>query len=88
VWAKNGKELYYFESSRLMAVQVDARTDFNFKPPMILFESPYTRGGQPPSYDVAADGRFIMIKASNPRATAAPLTIVLNWAEKLRAPGR
>lgn len=83
VWARNGGELYYLEGNRLMAVAVDARTEFNFKPAMLLFESTYVRGGQPPSYDVAADGRFLMIKSASPRAGVTPLTIVLNWTDKL-----
>jgi Tol biopolymer transport system component len=84
VWARNGRELFYLEGIKMMSVTIDARDGFTFKPAALLFESTYVHGGQPPSYDVAADGRFIMIKATNPRATAAPVTIVLNWAEKLR----
>ena len=84
IWARNGRELFYLEGTKLMSVAVDARTDFSFKPAAVLFDSPYVRGGQPPSYDVAPDGRFVMIKAANPRASVTPVTIVLNWAEKLR----
>jgi Tol biopolymer transport system component len=83
VWARSGKELYYLEAAKLMAVAIEARADFNFKPAAFLFESNYVRGGQPPSYDVAADGRFIMIKSANSRAGTSPMTVVLNWADKL-----
>ena len=38
--------------------------------------------GQPPSYDVAADGRFLMIKPTG--ETDAPISVILNWSE---APG-
>ncbi len=50
--------------------------------PALLFESNYVHGGQPPSYDVAADGRFLMIKSANAQAPATPITIVLNWARR------
>ena len=83
VWARSGKELYYLEGAKLMSVAIEARADLNFKPAAFLFESSYVRGGQPPSYDVAADGRFIMIKSANSRAGTSPMTVVLNWADKL-----
>ncbi len=62
VWAKNGRELYYLQDNVMMAVAVDAASDFNFKPAIRLFETSHRRSNQPPSYDVAADGRFVMLK--------------------------
>ena len=84
VWARHGRELFYLEGNKMMSVAVETRETFSFKPPTALFESSYIRAGQPPSYDVAADGRFIMIKASAQRG-GAPVTVVVNWAEKLLA---
>jgi Tol biopolymer transport system component len=82
VWAKNGRELYYLEGNKLMSVAVEARADFNFKPPALLFENNYVRGGQPPSYDVAADGRFLVIKSATAQAATSPITVILNWARR------
>ena len=79
VWARNGRELYYLEGNKLMAVAVDTTSDFNFKAPVLLFEFRYQRSRQPPSYDVARDGRFLVIKPS--KATAPPITVVSNWAQ-------
>jgi eukaryotic-like serine/threonine-protein kinase len=83
VWARNGKELYYIEGGSIMAVPVEAGASFNFKPAVRLFESTYTRNDQPPSYDVTADGRFVMLKPDNggPR----PISVILNWQERLRS---
>jgi Tol biopolymer transport system component len=83
VWARNGKELYYLEGRNMMSVAVDAGAAFNFKPAMRLFESTYTRDQQPPSYDVAADGRFVMIKPDS--SGKIPITVILNWQERLSA---
>src|SRR5688572_10866832 len=81
VWAKNGRELYYLQDNVMMAVAVDAASDFNFKPAIRLFETSHRRSNQPPSYDVAADGRFVMLK---PEAnTAEPITVIFNWTEML-----
>ena len=78
-WARNGRELYYLEGNKLMAVAVSAGSEFNFKPPVLLFEYRYQLSVQPPSYDVGLDGRFLVIKA----ATAKPpaITVISNWAQ-------
>jgi Tol biopolymer transport system component len=81
IWARNGRELYYLQDDDLMAVAVDTTDGFNFKPAVRLFETTHVRTGQPPSYDVTADGRFVVLK---PQATAAePITVIFNWTEML-----
>ena len=81
VWAKNGRELYYLQDKFMMAVAVDTATGFNFKPAARLFETSHIRSNQPPSYDVAPDGRFVVLK---PHTTPdEPITVILNWTEML-----
>jgi hypothetical protein len=83
VWAGSGKVLYYFDGSDMMSVAVETGGTFTFKPPTRLFESTsYMLGGDPPSYAVAADGRFVMIKPDAGGGT--PITVILNWTERLR----
>jgi Tol biopolymer transport system component len=82
LWSRNGKELYYFQGTSLVSVAVEAGSAFNFKPPTRLFESTYQRGGQPPTYDVAADGRFVMVKSESQIGNA--ISVILNWQELLR----
>ena len=79
VWARNGRELYYLEGNKLMAVAVSAGSEFNFKPPVLLFEFRYQRSRQPPSYDVGVDGRFLVIKAS--KIPPSAITVISNWAQ-------
>ena len=38
-------------------------------------------GDSPPSYDVAADGRFVMIASGD--STDIPISVILNWTELL-----
>ena len=79
VWARNGRELYYLEGNKLMAVAVETGPEFNFKPPVLLFEYRYQRSLQPPSYDVGPDGRFLVIKPS--KAEPSAITVISNWAQ-------
>ena len=82
VWAKNGRELFYMEGRRMMAVvPVGAGPSFDFKGPTPLFMSTYLHPqGSPLTYDVAADGRFLMLKRVDTATGPAPINVVLNWA--------
>jgi len=68
-----------------MAVGVAPQASFTFSPATRLFEGRFRRGGQPPSYDVASDGRFLMLKSPAAQAITAHFVVVLNWLEELRA---
>jgi serine/threonine protein kinase len=47
-----------------------------------LFEYRYPRASQPPNFQVAPDGRFLVVK---PTTRARPaITVVTNWAQTLR----
>jgi hypothetical protein len=90
VWSRNGRELFYRSGSRLLAVSVQAGQEFQFSKPTVLFDGQFefTRAGnQPPSYDVAADGRFLLLKL--PAAVESqPITVVVNWAAELERRSR
>jgi dipeptidyl aminopeptidase/acylaminoacyl peptidase len=104
VWSRDSRELYYLEGNRLIAHAVKNGSDSSFGPPAVLFDRPYFHGalfggttGVPNSpsldvvrsYDVAKDGRFIMIPSPTnptPGAGAAPgIVVVQNWVEELKA---
>jgi hypothetical protein len=82
-WSRNGREIFYLENANLMSVAVDTSKGFNFKPAVLLFErsSSYARSEQPPSYDVSADGRFVMVKSD--AAADIPISLIFNWRELL-----
>jgi serine/threonine-protein kinase len=84
IWAKNGRELYYIERRQMMVVAVQPGATFSFSPAQVLFNDVRTRSPQPPSYDVAADGRFLMIKGADEQTAAAPIVLTLNWIEELK----
>ena len=76
VWARDGGALYYIEGRRsLMQVLVNVSGGFEFTAPVRLFDADFAVYEQPPSYDVAPDGRFITaLDDSNP-----PVSVILNW---------
>ena len=78
VWAKNGRELFYEVAGKIMSVPITVSgAEFSFKPPVELFAAPTSFGiTQPPTYDVTADGYFLMVQWAD--AHPASLKVVLN----------
>ena len=49
----------------------------------MLFEGGFVQSGIR-SFDVAPDGRFVMIEANATTATSASIVVVQNWLEELK----
>jgi len=88
-WALDGRELFYLQERSMMAVAVETDSEFSFSAPLELFTGPYLFDptSRVASYDVARDGRFLMIQ---PQASAADtasqssIVVVRNWTEELK----
>jgi Tol biopolymer transport system component/predicted Ser/Thr protein kinase len=90
VWSKTGREIFYLApDGKLMAVPVDTTKGVTLGKPQVLFDaSAYFFGAIGRNYDASADGkRFIMVKdiRTPGEVRSNPLTIVLNWVERLKA---
>jgi len=83
VWAPNGRELYYVEEDRLMAVPIQPGPEFRFGKPVQLFAGMEMAQAQPPNYDVGRDGRFVVLKASQRAEAGPPFHVIVNWTSKL-----
>jgi hypothetical protein len=95
-WARTGKELYYWAADdRMMAVPTTAGAgkEFAFGRPAPLFGTkPYYLGRSPGrvpllgrQYDVAPDGRFVMIKEPPETVTELPTIVVVErWMDEVR----
>jgi serine/threonine-protein kinase len=86
-WNRNGRELFYRDGDKMMAVDISMQSAFTFGKPRMLFEGPY----EPtpityPNYDVSPDGqRFLMLKPVGQERTApTQINVVLNWTEELK----
>ena len=85
VWSPDGRELFYRESTALMAVPVETTDSFRAGLPKRLFDGPYVADNAGhASYDVSPDGtKFLMIQ--NDERGLTELRVVLNFAEELKA---
>jgi hypothetical protein len=88
LWATNGHELYYRQGDAIMKVAVQTAGEFSFEAPQQLFSGRYLQSPSAyfRSYDVARDGRFLMILPDDKGSTAVPASIVVvqNFAEELK----
>jgi serine/threonine-protein kinase len=84
-WSRGGRELFYQDlKSRIMAVEVQTSPVFRAGHPRALFELHGVTSLGPPEWDVAPDGRFLVIKTPESQATGTKLHVVENWFEELR----
>jgi serine/threonine-protein kinase len=83
VFSRDGTELYLQNDTTVFAVAIATDPAFSAGPLVPLFDGPYIDStGR--WYDVAPDGRFLMIKPGwLDGAQDVPLNVVLNWFDEL-----
>ncbi len=83
-WSHDGKELYYVEGDTLIELEVSTMPSFRVDEARRLFQHPNLSVG---SYDVAADGRFVMVENvadENTVRTKRAVRVIENWDEEFR----
>ena len=83
VWGPAGRELFYRTGSEVVAVLVGEGPPSTWSSPIALFADQYNprQGGYSRYYDVAPDGRFLMILVTS--VEGGDLVFVEHWAEEL-----
>jgi serine/threonine-protein kinase len=87
VWNPNGRELFYRQANKMMAVDVTTQPGFSAGKPKLLFEEPYLpTAATIQNYDVSPDGQhFLMVKPVEQEQSApTQINVVLNWFEELK----
>lgn len=83
-WSHSGREEFYRDGPRLMAVEVDTSGgDVRISAPRELFDRNFSSGAYITiaNYDMTPDGTFVMAEAvpGSPR-----LSVIVNWADEVR----
>jgi len=79
-WSPDGRTLYYKTPSAIMAATVVTSPSLDVSVPKLVLKGEYLQGGTN-VWDVAPDGRFLLMKA----VPAEPsIQVVLNWTEELK----
>jgi eukaryotic-like serine/threonine-protein kinase len=80
-WNPNGRELFYRNGDKIMAVDLTTSPSFGVSTPKLLFEAQdFTN-----AWDVSPDGqRFLMVKPVEQQQVATQIDVVLNWFGELK----
>ncbi len=79
VWAASGRELYYRNGDKMMAVAIETKPTFKAASPRVLFQGRYWFAGR--DYDVSPAGdRFYFIQEGPP---PTEIRIIQNWFDDL-----
>jgi len=82
LWGRSGRSLYYrTQLGDVVEVDVTTGAEFSIGARKVVLTGDYLTDSSHPNYDIAPDGRFLMLK----RAGAESQTIVVhNWGTELR----
>ena len=88
LWSPDGQELFYRGPRGMMVVPVETEPTFRAGDPEVLFDQQYYVRRSDRTYDLAPDGRFLMVKASagidDADGPATQIILVQNWFEELK----
>jgi serine/threonine protein kinase/Tol biopolymer transport system component len=78
IWDRSGRRLYYRNGDEWMRVEIASTPSFHASQPVQVMQGPYVNiPGY--SYDVAPDGRFLMLKSEYQDKKASQIEVVENW---------
>lgn len=79
-WSSDSRTIYYRNGDDMMAAKVSTGPGGAPRSPKKLFSGPYQ-----PDFDIASDGRFLMIKEpASPPLPERRIIVVLNWFQELK----
>ena len=85
LWGPDGREVFYRDGDRVIAVAVETEPSFEIQAREVLFEGAYWGEVDRTSYDIHPDGqRFLMVEELDSRESRQQINIVLNWFEELK----
>ena len=86
MWSRDGRELYFLtrDSRSLMAVGISTHPELSTSTPRELFSGNFGRvPGVPMNYDVAPDGRFLMVVEEDVPESQPQVHVILDFGEEL-----
>ena len=82
VWSRDGREIFYREDTRMMSVKFNPDTGALSTPEALFDLKAFVPDSNLATWDVGADGRFLMIEAAT-SGRREEIRVILNWTEEL-----
>jgi len=85
VWSRDGRRLYYRSGSSVMAAEIDPGARSRTGAPHRVADGTFQPGAMAglPNYDVARDGRLLMIAQTAAQAQPDNLSVTVDWFSDL-----
>jgi hypothetical protein len=84
VWNPNGRELFYRNEDKMMAVALETEGDLVLGHPTVLFERRFSPSGYADFAVTPDGGRFIALDDSVAEPAPTQLVLVQNFGEELK----
>ena len=85
VWARNGRELFFRNGDRYMAVDIGTTPAFTASRPRLMFTMRTPNAPMRTGYDVSPDGQtFVMTDTGEDDRAAGQVMLLQNWFEELK----
>ena len=82
IWSRDGSQLFYRNGRQIVSARIERTPTIRVVSRSTLFEGDYLASPNYAQYDVAPDGRFIMLK---PTGESTQITVLVNWPHTLNA---
>ena len=83
IWSRDGAQLFYRVGRQIVSARVERTPTFRVVSRSILVEGNYLASPNYAQYDVARDGRFLMLQ---PTGASTQFTVLVNWPKTVGAP--
>jgi serine/threonine protein kinase/Tol biopolymer transport system component len=84
VWSRDGRELFYRNDDKMMAVPFSGGSTPTAGPAQLLFEGHFQiSDAAVAGYDVSSERRFLMIDSKTSLRSSNRINVVLNWFDEL-----
>jgi len=84
LWASTGRELFYLNAEKVMAVPIETKPTIRAGAPRVMFQLATIFTGHPYDHSPNAE-RFVFITPSEQQGASAQIYVVLNWFEELKS---
>ena len=81
-WSTDGRELFYLEGNQVIAVTVTPGSSMSTGSPRVIATK--SDADAPGGYDVARDGRFLMVRPVQSEDVFRQINLVINWFDELK----
>ena len=84
-WGRDGRRVFIHDNAGMLEIPIDPGPPFAAGKPRILWNLPFVDSDDTyTNFDVAPDGRFLVVRRASDESTSDRIVVALDWSEELR----